>query len=610
MIVKASWRSVSDRDRRAQLPSSIVTIASAAVDRTVVGIDAEARSISAARTSRWAIVVGAAIVVGFGSAVVLAVVGLALGIAVGAWILGAAALGALLVAFLGWRGEAGSAVRVSITAMAAVIIVIACVLAVGGTADTSVDGRQYHGEAVWALADGWNPIRDSPLPHTADQGPDRINSFPKAMWILEAAVLDAGGSIANVKGIGMAIAAATALIALGVFVAIGMRTLLSAVLAITVALNPVAGAQFSTKLVDGVIANLLAIAVLLTVLSCLRRRADVVVVLALVMSVILMVNTKYSGISYAVGILIPTAVGGGLLAGRRGRSLLWPALLFIGALVVGLLVVGWNPYVTNTMRHHNPLYILVGDGAVDPSGSTTVGVMKRASEPERLLRSLASRSSTSPQDPQLRWPLVPSASEWTAFRKPGIPIGGFGPLLLDGLLGALAILFAAARRRDGWPPASRVLLASAGAVFVTWAISPSAWIARLAPQLWLAPLFVAAAVILATPRRWLRAGAVVVVLILAVDGLGVAQSAFVWGQRNTARENASLARLRELPGPLTAAFTSFTIAEERRLRSRGIAFRGVDHVSCVRPWVLSVNGVLARPARMPARPTVAICPRA
>lgn len=560
--------------------------------------------------SIWAITLGGAIVIGFGIAVVFAVIGFALGVAVGAWILVAAALGAVLAAFLGRRAQTGSARRAGITALTAVLIVVACVLAVRGTADTSVDGRQYHGEAVWALVDRWNPIRDAPLPYTADQRPDRINSFPKAIWILEAAVVDAGGSVANVKGIGVAVAVATALIAWGVFMALGVRKLASSILAITVALNPVAGAQFPTKMVDGVIADLLAIAVLLTVLLCVRRRSDVVVVLALMVSVILMVNTKYSGVSYAVAILMPTAVSGCLLVGRRGRSLLRPVVPILCALTVGVVFVGWNPYVTNTIRHHNPLYILVGDGSVDPSGSMTVGAMKRASEPERLLRSLASRSSTSPQHPQLRWPLVPSASEWTAFRKPGIPIGGFGPLFFGGLLGGLAILFVAARLRDGWPPVSRVLLVSAGAVFLTWAISPSAWIARLAPQLWLVPLFAATAVMLATPRRWLRVGALVVVLILSVDAIGVARSAFVWGQRNTTRENASLARVRRLPGPLTVAFTSFTIAEERRLRSRGIAFRTVDHVRCNRPWVLSVNGVLARPARLPARPTVAICPRA
>ena len=587
-----------------------MTITSATAGRKPAEIEAEAQSASATRLSRWAITIGAAIIAGFGVGVLVAVVGFLLGVGTGAWMWVPAELGTLSAAFLGWRGAAGSAARAVVVAVVASLIVVVCVLAARGTADTSVDGRQYHGEAVWALADGWNPIRDAPLPSTADQGPDRINSFPKAIWILEAAVLDTGAGISNVKGIGMAIAVATALIALGVFMAIGVRTLVSSVLAITVALNPVAGAQFSTKMVDGVIANLLVIAILLTVLLCLRRRSDGLAVLTLAMSVILMVNTKYSGVSYAVAILIPTAVGGGLLVGRRGLRLLrtvWPIL---GALVVGLFFVGWNPYVTNTMRHDNPLYILVGDGSVSPSGGMTVGTMKRASEPERLLRSLASRSSTSSQDPQLRWPLVPAASEWTAFRKPGIPIGGFGPLFFGGLLGALAVLLVATRLRDGWNPASRVFLVAAGALFVTAAISPGAWIARLAPQLWLAPLVVAVAVILATPRRWLRVMGAVIVVVLAVDAIGVARSALVWGERNAARENTSLDRVRRLRGPLTVTFQSYAIAEERRLESRGISFRVVARVQCSRPWVLSVNGVLARPATLPALPTVTICPRA
>ena len=102
----------------------------------------------------------------------------------------------------------------------------------------------------------------------------------------------------------------------------------------------------------------------------------------------------------------------------------------------------------------------------------------------------------------------------------------------------------------------------------------------------------------------------VIVVVLAVDAMGVARSAFVWGHRNTARENTSLDRVRRLRGPLTVTFQSYSIAEKRRLASRGISFRVVAHVQCSRPWVLSVNGVLARPATLPALPTVTICPRA
>lgn len=412
-------------------------------------------------------------------------------------------------------------------------------------------------------------------------------------------------------------ALAAGLISFGVLAMLGLKRGRAGVLALTLALNPVAGAQFATKMVDGAMASMLVVGVMLVVLMTWRGRADALTSSALFGSVVLMVNTKYTGVTYVAVILIPIAVIGARVAGRRGRELLQPAVALFGALLIGVLFVGWNPYVTNTIRHHNPLYIAVGKGSVDPAERLMVGRMKTASGPERILLSLASASSGAVRNPHVRLPLLASTSEWSVFRSRAAPIGGFGPLFSGGLLGALALVVVAAVTRVRGARlnlAGRLLMISSGALLVAWVISPAAWIARLAPQLWMVPVLALAGLLVGSRSRAIKGAALVVVAILAVNALGVAGSALVWSRRDTATQRTSLQRLRLLPGPLTGQFGGFSIAEERRLRDAGIKYRRVASVSCPHSFVLSISGVLTRPgASWPTRRSgpmgaAALCP--
>lgn len=147
------------------------------------------------RVAKWALTLGCALIAGLAAVVVVAVAGMAVGATVGAWLVVPGVVGFAALAAVAWRGTDRVGSRIVTTVAACVVMVSACALVASLASDTSVDDRHYHAEAVWALADGWNPITDVALAHPADQGTDRINSFPKALWILEATVLDAGGGI-------------------------------------------------------------------------------------------------------------------------------------------------------------------------------------------------------------------------------------------------------------------------------------------------------------------------------------------------------------------------------------------------------------------------------
>ena len=89
-----------------------------------------------------------------------------------------------------------------------------------------------------------------------------------------------------------------------------------------------------------------------------------------------------------------------------------------------------NPYVTNTIRHDNPLYIAVGKGSVDPA-ELLMAIENRRALPSA---SRCRRASASPaaRNPHVCLPLLASTSEWSVFRSRTVPTGGFGPLFLRG----------------------------------------------------------------------------------------------------------------------------------------------------------------------------------
>jgi hypothetical protein len=260
------------------------------------------------------------------------------------------------------------------------------------------------------------------------------------------------------------------------------------------------------------------------------------------------------------------------------------------------------------------MYYAVGEDSSDPAEGLDVGRLHDADEPERRVLSLLSASTNTVGRVQVRPPLLAGASEWSAFRSPDVSIGGFGPLFSGALIGGVAVAAVgfALTRGSARPLAWSLLTAAAVFMWLTWVLTPAAWIARLAPQFWTVPLLLIAALLVdGVAPRGVRTAALVVVVLLAANALGVAGSAAVWNRRDTAREAASIRRLRSLHGPLETHFTDYRIAEERRLRSSGIRIRAADELSCPRPFLLNAIGELRRASRrsdVDVGGVVALCP--
>jgi hypothetical protein len=507
---------------------------------------------------------------------------LACGRAIAGWLwLPALAAGAAVSAWSSRPATRPQALRE--TARAATLLVAcsgAALLFGAAFFDVSWDGQVYHQQAVLALAEGWNPLRDPPLPVELRADNIWINHYPKAAWIAQAILLRATGSLEASKGLQLLPLAAAALLVFAALRARGARAGTAVFLSALGAGNPVALAQAFSFYNDGMGASLTTAMLALT--WHWRRRCDPWLLLALAACIVVMVNLKFTGLVY--GVLL--SAGLVLYARRRGATadrsadFRWFVAAIAGAFAIATLVVGFDPYVTNLLRKGHPFYPLMGQGAVDIITIQLGPQFHALTRPTRFLVGLFARADEHNVAPMLKWPFALGASELRAVGYPDVRIGGFGPLF------GLAVLLAAAigvlRRRLGVVVPAKAWALAALLVAIAFC-NPALWWARYVPHLWLLPVGLLALALL-SPRlaRAGRAVALAFGALLAIDIALVAVMATVASAGASRAVGQQLDRLDRAGGPLTVRWDGFE-AVRARLRNRAIAFAEVDRLPCASP---------------------------
>jgi len=239
------------------------------------------------------------------------------------------------------------------------VIFLAGIYGAGYLYDLSWDGQAYHQEAVIQLSNGWNPFHDAPLKGIHSVW---INHYAKGPWIAAASLYAITGHIEQGKVFNLLLIASSFFIALAAFMAhYRERWIEPLVLSLLAAGNPVSILQSPTFYVDGQLASMLVIFLALGYLSVFTRRKAVLPLLAL--SVIITVNIKFTALVY---ILVISAVVIFYLLLKKQTDLAgMVAMALIPGLLAGFFLVGFNPYVTNTLRQGNPFYPLAGPNATD-----------------------------------------------------------------------------------------------------------------------------------------------------------------------------------------------------------------------------------------------------
>jgi hypothetical protein len=349
--------------------------------------------------------------------------------------------------------------------------------------DMSFDGRWYHADAILALLHGVNPV------YTRISAPHPLwaNHYPKATWYFAALTIHAFHNYQLGKIYNFLLMLACGAYAWSFFRRHGLRGKYSVMLTIVTALSPVAAAQMVTVLSDGAMASLMTLIVMTSVNTLFRPiRFDRALFL---LSASLVIAIKFTGGVYVVG-AVCVMIAARLLLRRRytatelRRALLSDVANAAAAICLGVLVLGFDPYVTNVRQGLHPFYPVMGPNKVDVMVPNTPPVLLHRNRPLKFLISFFSQTSTIETWKVLKIPFTVNKQELHSLTAPDARLGGWGVFFSGVMLGSLALFLL----MKGWRGNASLVLALA-LVAATSFINPECWWARYVPQIALLPVF-------------------------------------------------------------------------------------------------------------------------
>jgi hypothetical protein len=380
--------------------------------------------------------------------------------------------------------------------------------------DLSSDGMYYHQEAVIQLIDGWNPFHHPSSP-VKDYQRVWVNHYPKGAWIPQALLAQAFGGIEYGKALMPMLMAAAFFLTFAAFQVLLRCPFIALAAAGVAALNPIIITQIFTYYVDGILAALLTALLACMVIAWSSRMAAVYLAVAAVL--LLLVNIKFTGLFYA-GFFTCAYLTACTFYQRAALKQAFTVLAI--SLVVGAGLIGFQPYVTNTISHGHPLYPVMGVQYIDVIGGQYNQRFMQEPRLKKLFLSLFSYVENDVRTmpyPTLRPYLLPGPAKLGGLAF-DTRIGGFGqwfgPILTVSLALFMALLLMSRNEQ-----ARQIRIAAAvllGIIASVLAI-PECWWARFIPQLWLVPVLALAMLLYAGHRFLLKPVALVLLALLMMN---------------------------------------------------------------------------------------------
>ena len=455
--------------------------------------------------------------------------------------------------------------------------------------DMSWDGLWYHQTAVYQMSHGWNPLYD-PMHNFAPHLQDWVRYYAKGPWYVALALFETTHNIEMAKAAPWIALMATSFAVFAVAIDFGMRWYKAALIAALVSFNPVVTCQLASYLVDGLLISFLAC--FIAAMFRWFQRPSLLVLMIAMMSAILCINAKFTGLVY----LCFFVAAGGLYILIKRRDLLWRyiTIQFV-SILMGMVVFGYNPYVTKTIHRGHPFYPMLGTAAYPSLSQRGQDLIELYETPHNMVgRSRFVRfgyaifSHPGPQtflngeDACLMWPFNARWEDVDVFRFHEVRISGFGPFFSGAFLIGLFLLGTAMVR----PGISReIVILLSTAIILSVLVSKDTWWARYGPQLWWLPI-VAVVAGFAIPRwRTIRWITYCLAVILIINVTLVVLAHFRWEREATRTTNEQMALLSH-ESEVEIDFQYFYEPFSERLRTAGVTFRGVRRLQCDNPMEL------------------------
>jgi hypothetical protein len=368
-----------------------------------------------------------------------------------------------------------------------VIIIVAMIIAISFY-DVSYDGQSYHQEGILQLREGWNPFKTL-LPKSVNFS-IYINHYSKGVELPQSTIYSLTNHIEAAKATNFILLAAAFCLTLSFLLDLKRLSILKCILISVLAVfNPIIVNQLISTYVDGQLAVLLLCFFIAALLVIKEASYGNLILLGGV--IIIEANTKFTGLVYMV--LFVTALLAWLLYMRR--IALFKRALYTSILsgAIAVLIVGYNPYVVNTVKFQHPFYPLMGKNKVDIMGLNTPNGFEGKNAVSKFFASLFAHTDNVMPDNgrkvQLKIPFTINKTDIVNASKIDTRIAGFGPLfsgliLISGI--ALIILLVNAGDREN----IKNSLYFIAVIIASVCIIPESWWARYIPQLWYVPIII------------------------------------------------------------------------------------------------------------------------
>lgn len=284
----------------------------------------------------------------------------------------------------------------------AVAVFALFVLICSGTFEWTVDGNVYRKSMIGMLNLGWNPLKETfysaaePYPFLDICTQTWYDAYPKATEIFGASVYSVTGNIESGKCFTLlAMVAAFAICTsylLGTEKIKKHQAVLCAVLCI---LNPVNLAQCFTFYNDAFLGILIlvCVAAMLNLTFYEHKKSYMRDYWLIFLSICLGLNSKFSALIFFAGLCLAffgywiweKCKSQGFKESKR--IILERFSVFAISVLSAVLFVGSTSYVTNTIRYHNPVYTMIGEGSTEIITSMAPIAIQKMSHVERFFAS-------------------------------------------------------------------------------------------------------------------------------------------------------------------------------------------------------------------------------
>jgi hypothetical protein len=373
--------------------------------------------------------------------------------------------------------------------MIAVCILVASLVISTWLFDLSYDGRFYHFYAIFLLKNGWNPVYN-PINPTNNFGSYMFGwvlYYPKASWYSGATLYSFFQHLETAKTPQLLLLFAEFFIVTGNAIHfLQVKRWQAILIGVVISLNPVQIYQLSTNYIDGQISACLTI--ILTILATSFISLNRLNIVSMCFAIIYAIGLKSTAILYT-GIFIGFALIFHLLIIRKKR----PIVLLLGLCglsgILGVFILGYVPYVTNTLLYRNPIYPITISDQEMVMGGNRPSDFNQENRFVRFVKSILASSSNAYLDtpaPKPKLPFSLTKDELLIFENADARTGGFGPWFSGILCLALIGSFWFLRRVK----VLGIICLIAVPILLSIFSTAEGWWARYAPQTWLLPVLI------------------------------------------------------------------------------------------------------------------------